>query len=247
VRAVVESGAAEKVQYQLDDVDLEGNLEGVRQDLLLLSLARGDMTSADRWLASLPVTLQGSWYRLLAARRHAPDDPFEVLTTPLESQEEDGIRGARNLALAAVAHRGGYPALEARYLRSALRHVADVTPPANARELAPPGIAAAAVALEAEISALRPRLEARLERSIEEARAALGPDPAAPAVDRLLRSPLRVTFSERPLPAGVVPLTAEAIAARTSAASAPVRLPRELDERFDLTSCARSARAGGWR
>ncbi len=241
VRAEVESGSSGKVQIELDDADIEGNLEDVRLDLLLLSLARGDMASADRWLASVPVTHQDHWYRVLAAWRHAPDDSFEVLTAHLESNAEDSIRGGRSLALAAVAHRDGYPALEARYLRAALHFIRKQTPPAAQRELAPPGIADAAAALDAEIVALRSRLEARLERSVEEARAALGPDPMAPVVDRLLRTPLLVKFPEHPVPAGLAPLTEEE-SDRDSAAQALVRLPRDLDERFSIVRAERRGR-----
>lgn len=241
VRAIVESGAAEKVQVQLDGVELEADLQDVRQDLALLSLARGDMTSADRWLASQPVTDQGPWYQVLAAWRQAPDDAFEVLISHLESNDEDSIRGGRSLALAAVARRDGYPALEARYLRLALSSIGHRAPLAGRRELAPPGIAAAAKALEAEIGALRSRLEERLERSVEEARAALGPDPMAPVVDRLLRTPLLVKFPECPLPAGLAPLTQEE-SLRDSAAQALVRLPPELDERFDTVRAERRGR-----
>ncbi len=231
VRAVVESGATEKVQVQLDGVEIEADLQDVRQDLALLSLARGDVTSADRWLASQPITHRGSWYNVLAAWRQAPDDSFEVLTSHLESNDEDSIRGGRSLALAAVARRDGYPALEARYLRSALSRIGNQAPPAGRRELAPPGIAAAAMALEAEIGASRSRLEERLERCVEEAHAALGPDPMASVVDRLLRAPLLVKFPEHPLPAGLAPLTEEE-RHRDSAAQALVRLPPELDAHF---------------
>ncbi|HEY6323699.1 MAG TPA: hypothetical protein VJA16_19325 [Thermoanaerobaculia bacterium] len=232
VRAVVESGAVEKVQFQVAGIELEGDLQDLRQGLILLSLARGDMTSADRWLASIPVGQQGSMYRVLAAWRQAPDDPFEVLTSHLETNDEERIRGGRSLALAAVARRDGYPALEARYLRSALSLIGDQAPPAGRRELAPPRIAAAATALEAEIGALRSRLEERLERSVEEAHAALGPDPMAPVVDRLLRTPLLVEFPEHPLPAGVVPLGEGAEDLPASPAKAQVRLPPALDARF---------------
>jgi hypothetical protein len=238
VRAVVESGAAEKVQSQLDGVELAGDLQDVRQDLALLSLARGDMTGTDRWLASQPVTHQGPWYGVLAAWRQAPDDPFEVLTSLLESNGEDSIRGGRSLALAAVARRDGYPALEVRYLRWALSLIGDLGPHGK-RELAPPGIAAAATALEAEIGALRSRLEERLERSVEEAHAALGPDPVAPVVDRLLRTPLLVEFREHPLPAAVVP-PGEDLPAET--AQALVHLPPELEGRFSIERTERRGR-----
>jgi hypothetical protein len=242
VRAVVESGAAERVQFQAEGIELEGDLQDLRQGLALLSLAREDMTSADRWLASIPVGQQGSMYGVLAAWRQAMDDPFEVLTSHLETNGEERIRGGRSLALAAVAHRDGYPALEVRYLRWALNLIGDLGPTAGKRELAPPGIAAAATALEADIKALRSRLEERLERSVEEAHAALGPDPMAPVVDRLLRTPLLVELPEQPLPAGVVPLTAEAMDLRAAAAKARVRLPPELEGRFWIVRAERRGR-----
>jgi hypothetical protein len=180
-------------------------------------------------------------YRVLAAWRQAMDDPFEVLTSHLETNDEERIRGGRSLALAAVAHRDGYPALEVRYLRWALSLLGDLGRPAAARELAPPGIAAAATALEADINALRSRLEERLERSVEEAHAALGPDPMAPVVDRLLRTPF-VEFPERPLPAGVVPLTGEEMYLRADAAKARVHLPPELEDRFSIQRAERRGR-----
>jgi hypothetical protein len=241
VRAVVESGAAEKVQFQVEGIELEGDLQDLRQDLILLSLAREDMTSADRWLASIPVEQQGSMYGVLAAWRQAMDDPFEVLTSHLETNAEERIRGGRSLALAAVARRDGYPALEARYLRLALHRLGDLAPPAGKRELAPPGIAAASTALEADINALRSRLEERLERSVEEAHAALGPDPMAPVVDRLLRTPLLVELREQPLPAGVVP-PGEVQDLRAETAKALVHLPPELEGRFSIERAERRGR-----
>jgi hypothetical protein len=275
VRAEVESGTQGNVKAEIGHADIEGDLEDLRLDLVLLSVARGDMVAADRFLAAVrpgaPVSPQSggdrasaegqdrsgdedspqaangdaqvqpesAWYRLLEAWRLSPDDPFDVLTALVEA---GGIGEGRNLAPAAVARQGGYPGLEARFIGSALSRLTDLTPPASERKLAPPGIAAAAAALEAEIGGLRSRLEERLNRSIDEARAALGPDPTAPVVDRLLRSPLLVSFPELPLPAGVVPLSAEAIALRSSAAEAQVRLPAELAERFQVVRTERSGR-----
>ena len=182
---------------------------------------------------------ESAWYRLLEAWRLSPDEPFDVLTSLVEA---GGIQGGRNLAPAAVARHGGYPALAARFIERALSRLEHLTPPASERKLAPPGIAAAAAALEAEIGELRSRLAEDRDRSFEEARAVLGPDPAAPVVDRLLRSPLLVSFPERPLPVGVVPLTPEAIALRSSAAKAQVRLPEELAEHFQVVRAERSGR-----
>ena len=241
VRAIVESGAAERVPFQLDGVDLEVDLRDVRQDLALLGLARGDMTAADRWLASTPVLRQGLMYKVLAAWRQPVDDPFEILTSHLETNDEDSIEGGRSLALAAVAHRDGYPALEVRYLRLALRHLGNLGPPAGKRELAPAAIAAAAAALEADIGALRSRLEERLERSVEEAHAAFGPDPMAKVVDRLLRMPI-VEFPERPLPAGVVPLEGDWLDLNAEAARTRVPLPPGLDEHFTIERAERRGR-----
>jgi len=275
VRAEVESGAEGNVKFQLDHANLEGDLEDRRLELVLLSVAGGDMAGADRFLAAVrpgtplgpqsrgdraaaesqdrstgedspsaakgeaQVQPESAFYRLLEAWRLSPYDPFDVLTSLVEA---GGSHGGRSLAPAAVARRGGYPALEARFIGSALSHLEGLTPPASERNLAPPGIAAAAAALEAEIGELRSRLEEDRKRSIEEARAALGPDPAAPVVDRLLRSPLLVSFPELPLPAGVVPLTPEASAQRSSAAKAQVRLPEELYERFQVVRAERSGR-----
>jgi hypothetical protein len=164
-------------------------------------------------------------YRILAAWRLAPGDAFEVLTQVVEI---GGIRGERYLAPAAVARRGGYPVLEQRFNAQAMTYLQDLTPPAAERKLAPPGIAAAATALEAQIAKLAVRIEKDWERSINETSAVLGPDPLAPTVDRLLRAPLLTTFPEHPLPAGGA---APAPAAKVWR-SGEAWLPPDLAERF---------------
>jgi hypothetical protein len=262
VRAEVERGAEGKVKVKLDNANLLGNLEDHRLDLALLCIARGDMAGADRWLAAarlgaaapsadapngaagggLRVHPASAWYRVLEAWRLSPgvaDDPFDVLTA---LDQEGGLLGGRNTAAVAVARRGGYPALEERFLRSALGPLGELTPPAGKRTVAPPGIAAAAGALEAAIGDLRARLAADLGRSIDEGRAALGPDPAAATVDRLLRSPLVAVFAEHPLPAGVAALAPEEIDRRSAAAKVRVPLPPELAERFEVVRAERRGR-----
>ncbi len=239
VRAEVESGAAGNVKLTLAGADLEGNLEDSRLDLALLSLARGDLPGADRWLAAVrpgtPAAASGgsrvhpdsAWHRVLEAWRLPPDDVFEVLTRLVQV---GGSLGARNLAPAAVARRGGYPVLEKYFNAAALVHLLDLTPPAAERKLAPPGVAAAATALEAQIVELRTRITGDWVRSADEARAALGPDPAAPTVERLLRAPRLTPFEERPVPAGLAAPAPTANVWR----SADAWLPPDLARRFQV-------------
>jgi hypothetical protein len=250
VRAEVESGAEGSLVSELDGANLERKLKDVRLDLALLSVARGDLASADRWLAAVRsgaprdaqpggVQSESAWYRLLEAWRRSSDDPFDALTSLVEA---GGVRGGRNLAPAAVARRGGYPTLEARFAGSAISHLEDLAPPAGERKVAPRGAAAAAAALEAAIGEVRSHLVEAFLRSTEEARAALGPDPAAAAVERLLRSPLLVPFVERPLPAGVAPLTPYEVHPRSYADTAQVQLSPDLAKRFEVVRAERSGR-----
>jgi hypothetical protein len=276
VRAVVESGATGEVNFMLDNANMQGELQDVRLDLALLSIARGDMVGGDRWLAAVRLgTPQGTppkataasgtgpdsatakdstgaasgesqaqgesaWYRVLEGwRRRSPDDPFDMLTSLVE---EGGIQRGRNLVPAAVARRGGYPALEERFLGFELGGFEEMKPPAGERKLAPPGFAAGAVALEAEIGELRSRLEKDLERSTDEASAALGPDPMAATVGRLLQAPLLTTFKEKPLPADFTPQEPAGVPHRGAMVKTQIRLPKELTKRFELVRVERRGR-----
>jgi hypothetical protein len=174
--------------------------------------------------------LRWTWFQLLESwRQPSPVDPFELL---LASLRATSASYGHRIAAAELARRERYPAVAAHLeetaaddLRSELargvfhRESGPAPPP-------PPAPAAAEVEkLYSELAALAGRMEESAREDREEARAALGPDPAAAAVARLLRAPLLKAFVEHPLPRGVVPLGEEEMDRRQKRALRELKLP----------------------
>jgi len=147
----------------------------------------------DRWLGSPPA------------------DPFDLLVQSIPAMNfgadnPDSLASACwQLALARIAEREGYPEVAAHVLTRVKRRGFDVI--SGNDEIAgtgrglPPSVLMGARGVAAEIVRLGREIEEDAQAARARARAALGPDPAAPVIDRLLRAPPRAVFVERPLPA----------------------------------------------
>jgi hypothetical protein len=166
------------------------------------------------------------------------DDPFGLFVAALaaEGRGTTSLDAAGwQLALARTAEREGYPEIAA-YVLAALgwrfaggNYEEDLA--GTGRGL-PPAVLMGARGAGADLERLRRELDedARVERA--RMRAALGPDPAAPTIARLLSLPWPAPFTERPLPerdlaaepvAGTAP--ASAVAPSPALAPAPVSAP----------------------
>jgi len=170
-----------------------------------------------------------------------PDDPFELLVQALAAvnfgaDEPDSLAPACwHLALARIAEREGYPEIAAHVLTRVKRRGFDVI--SGNDEIAgtgrgvPPSVLMGARGVAAEIVRLGRELDEDAQAERGRMRAALGPDPAAPVIDRLLRAAPRAAFVERPLPADLEAASAQrtgggaAAGARNRAREAPLRLP----------------------
>jgi hypothetical protein len=182
------------------------------------------------------------------------DDPFGLFVQSLGAAKSgtawlDSLDPACwRLVLARVAEREGYPEIAAFVLtmltRRGLDFVAANDEIAGTGRGVPPSVLTGARGVTAEIVRLYREAGEDAQAARMRMRAALGPDPAAPVIDRLLRAVPRVAFAERPLPAdrepvpaspagGPVPsgsaaagtVAAGAGGARGRAREAPLRLP----------------------
>ena len=174
--------------------------------------------------------LRWIWFQLLETwSEPSPDDPFDLLVASLRAASSSY---GRRLAAAELARRERYPAVAAHLeetaaddLRSELARgvfhsESDSVPPS------PPAPAAAEIERTySELGALAGRMEESAREDREEARAALGPDPAAAAVARLLQAPPLQAFAEHPLPRGVVPLSEKQMDRRRRRALRGLKLP----------------------
>ncbi|MBV8201008.1 MAG: hypothetical protein JOZ15_10345, partial [Acidobacteria bacterium] len=166
--------------------------------------------------------------RWLASPR---DDPFgllvQILTAESGGSESDSFTPACwQLALARVAEREGYPEITAYALtmleRRGLHLIAGDDEIAGAGRGLPPSVLMGARGAAADIVRLGREIDEDAQAARARARAALGPDPAAPVIDRLLRAPSRAAFMERPLPAD---LEAPAAGGARNRARETFRLP----------------------
>jgi hypothetical protein len=146
------------------------------------------------------------------------DDPFALFVQSL-SAANPGADGLDSLdpagwrfVLARIAEREGYPEIAAFTLtmvtRRGLDFVAANDEIAGTGRGVPPSVLTGARGVTAEIVRLYREIGEDAQAARTRMRAALGPDPAAPVIDRLLRVVPRVAFAERPLPADREPVPA---------------------------------------
>jgi hypothetical protein len=169
----------------------------------------------------------------------SPDDPFGLFVQCLSASGADELDSLDpacwRLALARIAEREGYPEIAAFALTMLKRRGLDVI--GGNDEIAgtgrgvPPSVLTGARGVTAEIGRLYREVGEDAQAARTRMRAALGPDPAAPVIDRLLRAAPRVAFAERALPADREPALASragggaAAGARYRSREAPLRLP----------------------
>lgn len=159
------------------------------------------------------------------------DDPFGLFVQSLtaENPGADGLDsldpGCWRLVVARLAEREGYPEIAAFTLTMLTRRGLDLV--AANDEIAgtgrgvPPAVLTGARGVTAEIVRLYREAGEDAQAARTRMRAALGPDPAAPVVDRLLRAAPRVAFAERPLPADRDPALASRAGVAAAAGIAP--------------------------
>ncbi|HVT18499.1 MAG TPA: thrombospondin type 3 repeat-containing protein [Thermoanaerobaculia bacterium] len=171
------------------------------------------------------------------------DDPFVLFAGILAAIDSGGFTAESRqsvcwqLFIAQAAAREGYPEIAAYLLPHAAARLAVA---ASDDELVgtgrgvPPSVLVAGHGVAAELARLRRETQEDAQAARARMRAALGPDPAAAAIARLLRAQPRAVFDERPLPEGVAPVEPRAggVAARgvrravpPMAAAAQLRLP----------------------
>ncbi|HEY4589431.1 MAG TPA: hypothetical protein VII86_09385, partial [Thermoanaerobaculia bacterium] len=207
VRSLLEQGAEKQVKAEVGGLSFEGWLYDLRRPLAAGYLLAGDARAAERLAAKLgPVRKtrkdgaakkdrsEDLARRVLARWLHpSPKDPFDLLIDVLKDERVGvGIM----LPLARLAERERYPAVAAYCLEFLARTRRDESP------FEPPGrgvparvrAAAAAAALQGEIEKLRQGLADEERADREAARTALGPDPVAATVARLLGAPTAVRF-----------------------------------------------------
>ena len=235
VRAIVESGESGPVQAVMEGLAWNGELRDVRLDLALLRLAAGDMPALPPPAKVEPGSFDESWRQLLQlSQEPSKDDPFDLFVSvvTLSWDVENIGLDAGHLKLAAqVARREHYGAFAAFFERSAahyLRESLASSAPELAGGVVPPALAAAVPKLAQEISAEANRLEESAGHTEAETNAALGPDPAAEVIDRLLREPRLSPWAERPLPAGLKPCDPDSEAPRAEEAWAALPASFEL-------------------
>ncbi len=235
VRSRVEQGSEGEVKSEIGGLPFEGRLRDLRLPLAAAYLLGGDPRAASRLIAKIGPALAAdaekdsdevraaeSERKLLVRWLHpSPEDPFELLTGALTRERLD----TGMLALARLAERERYPAVAVYCLDLLARDWPEPHFEPVRGVLA--RVRASTDATRGEIEKLRQSLadESRADR--EAARTALGPDPAAATVGRLLRTPATVRFAESPLPDGIAPveLPREEIEKRQQAMVAGMKLP----------------------
>ncbi len=235
VRSRVEQGSEGAVKAEIGGLPFEGRLRDLRLPLVAAYLLGGDPQAASRLIAKIEpapaadaekdsdeVRAAESERRLLARWLHSsPEDPFELLAGALTRERLD----TGMLALARMAERERYPAVAVYCLDLLARDRPEPHFEPIRGVLA--RVRASTDATRGEIEKLRQSLadESRADR--EAARTALGPDPAAATVSRLLRSPTAVRFAESSLPDGIAPveLPPEEIEKRQQSMVAGMKLP----------------------
>ncbi|HVT59087.1 MAG TPA: hypothetical protein VHR45_11880 [Thermoanaerobaculia bacterium] len=196
--------------------------------------------------AEAPPSFDRSWRRLLELRTQpSRDDPYEIFVSVLTlgwRENDIDLDASQLMVAAAIARREGYGPIAAYFERRAslsLQGSISRPAPGLAGGVVPAPIAAAVPVLSDEIADEASRLEESARQTEEERRAELGPDPAAPILDRLLREPSLASYAEHALPAGIQPLAPEEAEKRHARAMRGVSLP----ERFEAVRVERA----GWR
>jgi len=204
----------------------------LRLELAAAAFLDGDRETAGQLLHAAygrpAVRLRGLIERALSTPANLTDDGFDVLTEP----GEDVVS---TLLIARLAEREAYPALAAYDLHGIAAYVlgdrrhsfepeADV--PARLRTIREE--------IDAERESLQRTLEDQARAAEAAASTALGPDPAAPVIARLLAemaAPAAPVFKERPLPDGIRPLrlSDEQIEARLGKEAQGIHLPSSLN------------------
>jgi hypothetical protein len=215
VRSRIEQGATGRAGAEAAGLPFPNRWRDVRRPLAAAYLVTGDLKAAaglaagmepapDAKVRTEPEIRAGEIARRLLARwlSSSPEDPFELLITALAAEEERS--GTEDLALARLAERERYPAIAAYSLELLAQDRSE--PPFEPARGVLARVRAAVEATRGELEKLRQSLagEARADR--EAASTAFGPDPAAATLDRLLRAPTVVRFTERPLPEGIAPI-----------------------------------------
>jgi hypothetical protein len=234
VRSRVEQGSEGEVKTRAGGLPFTGWTNDLRLPLAQAYLLAGDARAAARLAAKVkpvPATKRdrssGRWTRELARRvvarwlHPSREDPFKLLADALADERF----GLGTLALARLAERERYPAVAA-YVLSFLGRDRREPPLEPARGVLP-RVRAAAESTQGEIEKLHQSLEEEIRADQEAARTALGPDPAAATVDRLLSAPTTAPFTERPLPEGIAPveLGGEEVESRRREMVAGLELP----------------------
>jgi hypothetical protein len=158
------------------------------------------------------------------------EDGFPLLTQADSGMEFEWVP-VMSLLVARLAEREAYPALAAFELHTVTRGFQrEEDGPVPLDLNLPARLQKAQEGLEAERVALVQSLEDEARGAEAAARTALGPDPAAPVIARLLTTPAAIKFSEHPLPEGIKPiqLTDDQIEARLKAAAQGLHLPSAL-------------------
>ncbi|MES1240110.1 MAG: thrombospondin type 3 repeat-containing protein [Acidobacteriota bacterium] len=217
VRAAIDDGSA------VADVSSGGfgqDRRDLRLQLAAAAFLDGDRETAGRLLqgaAQAPVAprsqpddepdpllfLQRLMERALSS---PPDDGFDLLTQPLLESPMGGGTLVSSLLVARLAEREAYPALAAHELDGVARSLRyqgerlafDAEAPARLRTIKE--------GIDAERESLLQSLEDQARDAEAAASTALGPDPVAPVVARLLSTPVAPVFAERPLPEGIKPV-----------------------------------------
>lgn len=176
--------------------------------------------SAEWWRPPGEIDLEGEeryrdspLFRQLLARTLMPSsaDPFDLLiqATQVGQSLWQSWFGqpwslGRKLVIARLAELESYPAVAAYIYEPAGDALENGYEPVPDRGVHP-RLLAAVQDLERELAELQRSFKDRAAASRETARAGLGPDPAAALIPRLLRTPGRVRFAEKPLPKGIAP------------------------------------------
>lgn len=170
--------------------------------------------------------------RLLEHALAAPsDDGFDLLTEPFQGLGPFDRELARSLLTARLAQREAYPALAAYELDRVASLLRDESEPFEPDASLPAHVQTRKDGIGADRESLLRGLEDEARTAEAAARTALGPDPMAPGIARLLAAtPAAPIFAERPLPKGIKPvrLSDEKIEARLKEEAQRAQLPSGL-------------------
>jgi hypothetical protein len=247
VRALIADGRTGAIPAGRSGFSLALELSDVRLDVAMAAVLAGDLPTARALVAGFDASRAAPGHpgaketpattlkrRLLeSSLRPSAEDPFGIFVATLAArEEEEGLSNslAWQLTLAQAARREGYPEIAAFALESAagkLEESSVLGEPTPTGRGAPPTVLLAVRARAAELASLRQAVTADALAARAAMRDALGPDPAAAVIARLLLAPPRMPFAARPLPSGIAPLDLPEEAAAVAAAELEesMRLP----------------------